>query len=107
MKYPLLYKFITSAYFSMQKEFPEETLNGYSNPVDNILKTSLKNIDPSLFRNDVDIEKACNMMLWIIRGYSESLKKYGQKLEDYAPHYESIKKELAEYITMLRKMFYK
>ena len=107
MKYPLIYRFMVPAFFSLKEEFPTEPLTGYINPVEEILANCFKNIDPSVFRDDVDIPKACNVIMWTIKGYSDSLLAYGHNFEDYTQHYETIKKELSEYMTLLRKIFYK
>jgi AcrR family transcriptional regulator len=107
VKYSLVYKFLVPAITSMKTEFPDESLSNYKNPVAEILGNSFKIFDHSLFRDDVDIQKACNVILWAIKGYSDSLMSYGNNLEDYTEHYETIKKELSEYMVLLRKAFYK
>lgn len=107
LKYSVLYDFLVSGYFAIKEEFPEELSGDYKNPTEDILTKMIQNIDESLFREDIDIQKACSIILWTMKGYSDSLMSYGHNLEDYKTNYEKITKQLSDYLSILRKTFYR
>jgi hypothetical protein len=66
-----------------------------------------QNADTSLFRNDIDAEKACNIIIWTMKGFSDKLLDYGSDLDDYKAHYDEIGKELDQYLQILKKILYR
>ncbi|UOQ92121.1 TetR/AcrR family transcriptional regulator [Halobacillus shinanisalinarum] len=66
-----------------------------------------ENIDRRLFRDDVDVEKAFQLIRWSIEGYQNELtnRLKGQKMAsiDFEPYWE----EFYEYIEVLKSCFYK
>ena len=64
-------------------------------------------IDVTLFRNDVDVEKAFKLIRWSIEGYQNELlqRLKGQNMAsiDFDPYW----KEFYEYLEILKKSFYK
>lgn len=64
-------------------------------------------IDVTLFRNDVDVEKAFKLIRWSIEGYQNELlqRLKGQNMAsiDFDPYWE----EFYEYLEILKKSFYK
>jgi AcrR family transcriptional regulator len=106
-KYRLIYGFVTKAYFSLNEVFPEGPPMGISNSNQILLMEILKNSDQSLFREDIDKEKVKNIILWTMKGFSDSVMNYGNDLEEYIPHYDELMKEFDEYINLLRKLLYK
>ncbi|HSJ37041.1 MAG TPA: TetR/AcrR family transcriptional regulator [Planococcus sp. (in: firmicutes)] len=64
-------------------------------------------IDVTLFRNDVDVEKAFKLIRWSIEGYQNELlqRLKGQNMAsiDFGPYWE----EFHEYLEILKKSFYK
>ena len=67
----------------------------------------LERADRSLIRDDLDPEKALRTILWTVDGYSAELARSGRKIADYEPYYDSIEKELSDYLELLRKALYK
>ncbi|MFG6117632.1 TetR/AcrR family transcriptional regulator [Thalassobacillus sp. B23F22_16] len=65
-----------------------------------------ENINYSLFRDDVDVEKAFRLIRWAIEGYQNEMKQrlYGANFAtfDFDPYW----KEFDEYLDVLRKSFY-
>ena len=63
-------------------------------------------IDLSLFRNDVNVEKAFKLIRWSIEGYQNELllRLEGQNLAsiDFDPYW----KEFYDYLDILKKSFY-
>ncbi len=105
-KHPLVYGFLASAFFSIQEVFPGE-LQRFQNPVEEVKHKLLERADRSLIRDDLDPEKVLRTILWTVDGYSAELARFGRKVADYEPHYDSIEKELGEYLELLRKALYK
>lgn len=65
-----------------------------------------ENIDLTLFRDDIDVEKAFQLIKWAIAGYEEEMKYrlHNKKLSsiDYKPYFE----EFFVYLDVLKKSFY-
>lgn len=66
-----------------------------------------KNIDKTLFRDDVDVEKAFRLIRWAIEGYQNELIQQfkGKKLShvDLQPYWD----EFYEYMDVLKTSFYR
>jgi AcrR family transcriptional regulator len=103
-KYPNIFDFMTAAYMNDSGE-----LSTAFNPVrDTMFAKLLENCDKSLFRDDVDVEKAVNIIRWTITGYSDSqMLDRSSSIRDYQKQYERYLSEIEEYFTMFRKLFYK
>lgn len=106
-QYPLIYGFLAKAYFSIHQVFPDGLPEGMPSSNEKLLEQILENSDRSLFKEDIDVEKAQNIMLWTMKGFSESLAKYGSDLDTYKDHYDGLNKEMDEYVALLHKLFYK
>ncbi|KUG04106.1 transcriptional regulator, tetr family [hydrocarbon metagenome] len=106
-QYPLVYRFIGKAYFSLGEVFPEGLPRDLPESNKTLLQQILKISDKSLFREDIDQEKAQNVVLWTMSGFSDSLLRYGDDLEAYQVHYDVFFKEFEEYVELLRKLLYK
>ncbi len=63
-----------------------------------------KNIDYSLFKEEIDIEKAINIIRWTLEKYSDELR---QNLKNLEFDYETIENEIYQYIDILKSCFYK
>jgi len=107
LNHATLYDFLIPGFFTIKEEFPEELSRDYKNPTEDILEKMIQNIDASLFREDIDIQKSCSIILWTIKGYSDSLMSYGDNMKDYKINYEKITKELNDYLSIMRKIFYR
>lgn len=64
------------------------------------------NIDYGLFKEEVDIPKAINIIRWTLEKYSEEIRARIIKLNT-SVDYKSMEKEVYEYTKMLKKCFYK
>jgi len=102
-----LYDFVTKAYFSFSTVFPEGQPEDLRNPSLEMLMNIYSRSDNSFFKEDIDAEKAKNIILWTINGFSEQITQYGNTIENYIPYYDQILKDLEEYLRVLRKCFYK
>lgn len=107
-RFPDMYAFIGKAIFSINQVFPEGLPKDLPNSNQKLLEKILRTSDKSLFRDDISSEKAQNIALWTIRGFSDSLLKYGSNIEDYQNDYEEvIMKEFEEYMEVLKRLLYK
>ena len=82
----------------LQKRYEQLQQQGYA--------LLYEGIDKKLFRKDVDVDKAFNLIRWGIDGYQQDLLKrlQGQKMSelDFEPYWD----EFYEYLDILKKSFY-
>ncbi|HLR70954.1 MAG TPA: TetR/AcrR family transcriptional regulator, partial [Pseudogracilibacillus sp.] len=83
---------------SLQKKYEKFYQLGYSLLYDNI--------DTSLFRSDVDVEKAFQLIQWAIDGYQNNLihRLQGKNLSSY--NFDPLWEEFFEYLNVLKTAFY-
>lgn len=110
-KYGDLYDFMLSVLFSMQKEFPEE-FQSFTDPTAEFIGKIYAKTDKSLIREDIDPDKAYNLITWMIKGYSEQIiaemtAKRAVSVADMEPDIQRLLAEWKEYLDILRKAFYK
>ncbi|QHQ61591.1 TetR family transcriptional regulator [Anaerocolumna sedimenticola] len=106
-KYPAILDFAASAYYEKDPAVSTE-MNEYSNLLYfDARKELFKDIDYSLFKPGADIEKTLNVIVFTLRGYSESQASPEKRSNDYSKEQERYIKEIDEYIAVLRYAFYK
>ncbi|MTK13409.1 MAG: TetR/AcrR family transcriptional regulator [Clostridiaceae bacterium] len=106
-KYPAIFDFVSSAYFE-KDPIVSEKINKYSTEMFfDAQKEILKDIDLSLFKENNDIQKVIDIIIYTLRGYSEAQASQGKLIEDYNKEHERYIREIDEYITVLRTAFYK
>jgi AcrR family transcriptional regulator len=106
-QYPVLYEFLGKVALSMNEVFPEGYPKDIPNPLEELMIEIYQNMDTSLFRDDIDVKKACDIINWAVKGYSDRLMTYVVKVDDYKECYEQMMRELEEYLLILRKAFYR
>ncbi|MTI56416.1 TetR/AcrR family transcriptional regulator [Geosporobacter ferrireducens] len=107
LQYPIMYGFIGKAVFVLNEIFPEGLPKDIPNSNEGLLQEILKKSDRSFFRDDIDRDKAQNVALWTMKGFSDSLLAYGDDLENYNANLDKLMKEFEEYVELLRKLLYK
>jgi TetR/AcrR family transcriptional regulator len=65
-----------------------------------------KNIDYSLFREDIDIKKAIELIRWTVEKYGENWLEKTKDLKKF-DDYNIMLKEIDGYLSILKKSFYK
>lgn len=106
-KYPAIFDFVSSAYFEKDPVVSSK-INKYSNEMFlDTQKKILKDIDLSLFKENNDIQKVIDIIIYTLRGYSEAQDSEGKLIEDYNKEHKRYIREIDEYITVLRNAFYK
>jgi|SRR5690554_985713 len=105
---PLVSAFLVKAIFSLQEVFPEGLPDDVPDFKSNIRLTRIMSyVDTSLFKTDIDIEKAKNIALWTMKGFNDKLLAHGSNIESYKIHYDQMMEELEGYLQLLRKLLYK
>ncbi|HYE82048.1 MAG TPA: TetR/AcrR family transcriptional regulator [Clostridia bacterium] len=106
-KYPAIFAFITAAYLNDQGEVADELNKRKTSFTEEVYPKLFYDVDHSLFRKDIDPQKAIDVIIFTMEGYAAKEASPDKKLEDYEPEYERILKDVDEYITLLRKCLYK
>lgn len=102
-RYPVIYGFLTRSYFSSE----EVGVIPNHSPSEKLIQKIFKQSDKLLFRDDIDLEKAQNIILWAMNGYIDSISGYGSDIEKYQKNYDLFLQEFEKYLNILRKIFYK
>ncbi len=107
-KYPLVYSFMIAAFFSGRDEFPDDFAD-FNSPLEVVFQKIGTSADYSLFRDDIDIQKSIDIIIWATKGFSDNLsaQNHGYKIEDYEPYYHKIQEDYEGYLNLMRKIFYK
>ena len=106
-KHPAIFAFITAAYMSEKGEAADELNNRKNSFKEDVYPKLFQGIDSSLFRDDIDPEKAIEVIIFTMEGYANKEARPGMKPEDYEPEYDRYLKEVDEYISLLRRCLYK
>lgn len=106
---PLAFKFMVKAYSSLKEVFPEGLPDDLANVTNMNLEqiSRMSNNDPMLFKEGIDSEKAKNIIIWTINGFSESLLRYGDSIDAYREQHDEFVKDREEYLQMLHKILYR
>lgn len=111
LRHPLIFGFLIKAYAAVKDVFPEglpEDVPYSSHMMEAMRQIQLRsNQGKKLFREDIDSEKAQNIIIWTMDGLIDSLFRYGDNISAYQEHYGEMSKELDEYLKILRKILYR
>ncbi len=106
-KNPYVYNFLGTIYLNGYKNVPEKKVEVLTCLTKEAMEGLYKDIDYSIFRNDINPEKILKFIAWSFDGYEKELSANleGMQLNevDYAPYWD----EFDEYIELLKKLFYK
>ncbi len=106
-KHPELFHFLGDLLINDDLELPAELKDKFLELRQLGYDIMFDNIDTTLFREDIDIEKAFQLIRWSIEGYQnhiiEELK--GKKISDvnFDPYWE----EFFGYLAVLRRVYYR
>jgi AcrR family transcriptional regulator len=106
-KYGQLFEFILDAYLRTAEEVKSEIDTSTMSWLASSWTNMTRNADLSLFREDVDAEKAINILYWTIEGYARKRLDPQKKLPYYREHYAALIDELDGYLDLLRRLFCK
>ena len=105
---PTIYKFFLVAYSNIPEELTKDVEKRYAKLYEKGVVLSFEGLDLSLFREDIDRQKAIELLLVTFNGLSEKQLKLVNLIEDkgFSTLNERLE-ELKACIALLRKVFYK
>ncbi len=103
---PIAYRFFANAFINIPEELNADIEIRYNKLYD--YKLTVEDINYTLFRNDIDTQKAIELIIMSINGISEKYISLYKPLEDngYVQASEAYG-QLKEYVSILRKVYYK
>jgi AcrR family transcriptional regulator len=106
LKYPETIEFITKMYYETSEitPFVEEKVKAI---IAENYATLFTNLDTSKFRDDLDPQRAINIVLWTVDGFSLHEQNKLKKFPQDKPDYEAMFVEVDAYLAMLQKCLYK
>lgn len=105
---PTVYKFFASVFINTPDELRNDIGERYKKLKEYSEKLTLSDVDLSLFRDDIDKQKALEIIVMSLNGILENSNVLFKSLDDYG--YDNRNQfyiKLREYIVVLRKVFYK
>ncbi len=107
MEFPHLFDLLTAA-VAEDSETVREAIKVKLDPVySESQKRLYENIDYSLFREDVDVEKAIEILNWTMTGYGDKTVRQLNSFEDLSEFGERYLEEWERYSEILKYSFYK
>ncbi len=106
-RYPPMFEFIKRLTVEKSPEIAAELKEQLKKMMNYGYECLLGNLDTSLFRKDVPVDKIRDLIIWALENYgNRSLELIGeQKVEDI--DIEALNADFDEYLDVLRKCFYK
>jgi AcrR family transcriptional regulator len=105
---PTLYKFFASVFINTPEELKNEIDERYKKLKEYSEKLTLSDVDLSLFRDDIDKQRALEIIVISLNGILENSNSLYKSLDDYGyDNRNEFYNKLSEYIAILRKAFYK
>ncbi len=104
---PNMLSFLGTMFFQDELELPEDLQEKYDSMLLKRQTMLYENINTSLFRDDIDREKAFKLIQWSMEGYQNDLimriKYENLHTFDVAPYWD----EFYDYVAILKTTFYK
>ncbi|AGK97534.1 TetR/AcrR family transcriptional regulator [Clostridium pasteurianum] len=108
MEQPIAYQFFATAFINIPEELKADIEIRYNKLYAEGYKLTVEDIDYTLFRDDIDKQKAIELIIMSMNGILEKYISLYKSLEDNG--YNQIPQaydQLKEYILILRKVYYK
>ena len=106
-KYPTVFEFISSAYYEKDPGVSGLVSKDVAELYTDASRNLLENIDCSLFKPNINIQRAIDIILFTLRGYSEAQTSPERTMADYKKEHQRYVREVDEYLVVLRQAFYK
>lgn len=106
-KHPAIFTFIAHASFPDSEEIQREISERLENFIHDTYPKIFYDIDRSLFRENIDIDTAIQVILFTIEGYAQGEADSQKTSEDYYGEYDRYLNDLNRFITFFRSNFYK
>ncbi|MFT8314978.1 MAG: TetR/AcrR family transcriptional regulator [Clostridium sp.] len=108
MEQPITYQFFATAFINVPEELKADIEIRYNKLYAEGYKLTVEDIDYTLFRDDIDKQKAIELIIMSMNGILEKHISLYKSLEDngYQKIHEAYN-QLKEYVSILRKVYYK
>jgi len=106
-QYPEIFDFFIKAAVEEDREIKQDLQERNSEMTVNSFARLFANIDTSKFREGVEIDKTINIILWTFEGIKNRHLDKLKLLPAETDNYKEIFDEIANYIEILKKSFYK
>lgn len=108
MEQPITYQFFATAFINIPEELKADIEIRYNKLYAEGYKLTVEDIDYTLFRDDIDKQKAIELIIMSMNGILEKHISLYKSLEDngYQKIHEAYN-QLKEYVSILRKVYYK
>lgn len=108
MEQPIAYQFFATAFINIPEELKTDIEIRYNKLYAEGYKLTVEDIDYTLFRDDIDKQKAIELIIMSMNGILEKHISLYKSLEDngYQKIHEAYN-QLKEYVSILRKVYYK
>ncbi|WP_254901258.1 hypothetical protein [Tuberibacillus sp. Marseille-P3662] len=103
-KFPQVFDFLSSLAHEESDEVEEDIKQKVNSIVEEGIEKLYRNIDYSKFREDIDIQKAIDILNWTMFGFAEKASSQLNTFEDVE---EGYLKEWESYSKILKYSFYK
>ncbi len=107
VEYPTIYRFLLKSYLSLDDVFTEGLPEDIYNASESVAKRVLRYSDKSLFRDDIDVEKAQDIIIWTMNGLVNRILTLGKEMSDFQSHFDPLMEEFEAYLNVFRLTFYK
>ncbi len=105
-KYPEMFKFIEAANME-NSEIKNDLDNINKEELENASRRIFEEIDISKFKDDIDINKAINIIMWTFQGFNNKVLREAKVLDSKQIEYNKAFAEADIYIEILKNCFYK
>jgi TetR/AcrR family transcriptional regulator len=106
-RHPEIFNFMMSASMEASEEVKEALNNANTELMHTSYGRLFDNIDLTKFREDTDIQRTINIIMWTLEGFSNQELEKAKKLNKDTLDFDEAFKEAQVYIDMLKKSFYK
>ncbi|GGA71202.1 hypothetical protein [Ornithinibacillus halotolerans] len=106
-KYPLVFDFLTSSMKEESLDIKEMIKNKVTSVQQRGLEIIYHNIDFSKFRDDIDTEKAIEILTWTMFGFGNKAMEQIDTFENSEEFGERYLQEWDQYTKILKYSFYK
>ncbi|WP_134339471.1 TetR/AcrR family transcriptional regulator [Filobacillus milosensis] len=107
LEHSQIFNFMSQVFIMEESKLPDELRRRIVKLREESYAKLYSNIDFSSFKDDIDVDKAFQLIQWSIDGYQNNLIHRHEGTDFSNLDFESLKEEFLDYIEVLRKAFYK
>ena len=104
-QHPAIFDFLASVYLNSSEPTEKARLEEFMQMRASVMAQVFANADHSLFRADVEPERAIKIIMWSLDGWANSLKV--EKTDSVRDNYQDYLDECQKFLDMFRKVFYR